>query len=228
MLDDIRCGLTGIDYAGLDPQSRGHRHLPSEITDRPFFAVDYLADDSVPEFDYTIMNGMFTVRHSLDRETMWAFLSRMVGKAFRRSRVGVAFNVMSKHVDWEKDSLFHVPESELDRVRRQAEVAGSSSATTTGSSNIPPRHLPLNPAPGVPRADGREVGDGIRWAAVSLPEPRPSTTHGHRRHRDRNSASPSSSPSITAREPSSRSSTGSRRCSAIGAVRAGPSGRRQP
>jgi hypothetical protein len=29
--------------------------------------------------------------------------------AFAKARVGVAFNVMSTHVDWERDDLFHLP-----------------------------------------------------------------------------------------------------------------------
>jgi hypothetical protein len=28
---------------------------------------------------------------------------------FAHAKVGIAFNVMSKHVDWERDDLYHVP-----------------------------------------------------------------------------------------------------------------------
>ena len=30
-------------------------------------------------------------------------------RVFEKARVGIAFNVMSKHVDWERDDLFHLP-----------------------------------------------------------------------------------------------------------------------
>jgi hypothetical protein len=36
---------------------------------------------------------------------MKAVLRRLFGIA----EVGIAFNVMSKHVEWERDDLFHVP-----------------------------------------------------------------------------------------------------------------------
>jgi len=28
---------------------------------------------------------------------------------FSHAAIGIAFNVMSKHVDWERDDLFHLP-----------------------------------------------------------------------------------------------------------------------
>ena len=36
-------------------------------------------------------------------------MERLLPRVFAAARVGMAFNVMSKHVDWERDDLFHVP-----------------------------------------------------------------------------------------------------------------------
>jgi len=39
---------------------------------------------------------------------MTDYMLRMLRLAFSRCRVGIAFDVNSKHVDWERDDLFHV------------------------------------------------------------------------------------------------------------------------
>ena len=40
---------------------------------------------------------------------MFTFFKRMIKKIFHKSNIGIAFNVMSKHVDWEREDLFHLP-----------------------------------------------------------------------------------------------------------------------
>ena len=46
-------------------------------------------------------------------EQMFHFVKRVISLLFNRCRVGIAFNAMSKQVDWERDDLFHLP---LDRM----------------------------------------------------------------------------------------------------------------
>jgi hypothetical protein len=55
------------------------------------------------------MNGVFTEKRSLSFEEMWRYVQSMLTRAFELTSVGMAFNVMSKHVDWERDDLFHLP-----------------------------------------------------------------------------------------------------------------------
>jgi hypothetical protein len=59
------------------------------------------------------MNGVFTEKLELSYQEMFDFMSRTVERVFSLVDVGVAFNVMSKHVDWERDDLFHVPFDEM-------------------------------------------------------------------------------------------------------------------
>jgi hypothetical protein len=42
-------------------------------------------------------------------DEMLAYFERMLSAVFAKAEMGVAFNVMSKHVDWERDDLFHLP-----------------------------------------------------------------------------------------------------------------------
>lgn len=62
--------------------------------------------------DYVVMNGVLTEKVSLAQGAMEAYACRMVKAAFDASRRGIAFNVMSSHVDWRRRDLFHWP---LDR-----------------------------------------------------------------------------------------------------------------
>lgn len=57
--------------------------------------------------DYVIMNGLLTEKQSLSQPSMVAFASDIIRAAFDTARIGIAFNVMSKNVDWERDDLFH-------------------------------------------------------------------------------------------------------------------------
>jgi hypothetical protein len=42
-------------------------------------------------------------------EQMGSFVLAMLTLSFTRARQGLAFNAMSKQVDWEREDLFHLP-----------------------------------------------------------------------------------------------------------------------
>ena len=39
---------------------------------------------------------------------MWEYFTKLVTLVYEKSSKGIAFNVMSKNVDWEREDLFHV------------------------------------------------------------------------------------------------------------------------
>jgi SAM-dependent methyltransferase len=99
-----------IDYTGLDLSPEFVRLCRQKFPNRPYLCVDVLDPAaSVPEFDFVVMNGVFTEKRSLSFDEMWRYVQAMLMRAFELASVGMAFNVMSKHVDWERDDLFHVP-----------------------------------------------------------------------------------------------------------------------
>jgi SAM-dependent methyltransferase len=59
------------------------------------------------EFDYVIMNGLLTEKREMTQEQMKEFARSIISSAFTASRAGISFNVMSSHVDWKRDDLFH-------------------------------------------------------------------------------------------------------------------------
>ncbi len=100
----------GIDYSGLDLSPEFIRLCRSKFPDRPYYCLDLLDPASaIPAFDYVVMNGLFTEKRSLSFEEMWDYVQAMLERAFEIASVGMAFNVMSKHVDWEREDLFHLP-----------------------------------------------------------------------------------------------------------------------
>ncbi|HEU4932340.1 MAG TPA: methyltransferase [Pyrinomonadaceae bacterium] len=102
--------LKNIQYAGLDLSEKFVRLSQSKFPENQFFCLDLLDDTaSLPEFDYIVLNGVFTEKRELSFDEMLAYFKQLITRVFDHARVGIAFNVMTKHVDWERDDLFHLP-----------------------------------------------------------------------------------------------------------------------
>jgi SAM-dependent methyltransferase len=102
--------LEHFDYLGIDLSARMVTAAKARHPDLRFEVRDVLKNplgDGV--FDYVIMNGLLTVKASLAQGEMEEFASSMIEAAFRAARRGLAFNVMSEHVDWKREDLFHWP-----------------------------------------------------------------------------------------------------------------------
>jgi SAM-dependent methyltransferase len=105
-----RRGLPGLEYHGLDLSHRFVSLCRRKFPGVPFHVADVLEDRLESfEFDYVIMNGVFTEKRSLSLEAMWDYVRAVLKRTWPMARCGLAFNVMSKHVDWERGDLFHLP-----------------------------------------------------------------------------------------------------------------------
>jgi len=103
-------GLHGIEYAGLDVSEKFVRLSQSKFPSNRFYRLDVFDEDAaLPSFDYIVLNGIFTAKRDLSFDEMFAYFKRLVVRVFGHARTGIAFNVMTKHVDWERDDLFHLP-----------------------------------------------------------------------------------------------------------------------
>ena len=102
--------LDHIDYAGLDLSEKFVRLSQSKFPGNRFFCLDLLdAHASLPVFDYIVLNGVFTEKRELSFDEMLTYFKQLVRRVFEHASIGIAFNVMSKHVEWERDDLFHLP-----------------------------------------------------------------------------------------------------------------------
>lgn len=105
-----REGYSSVDYAGLDLSEKFIALCQSKYPENAYYCLDILQDrDSFPEFDYIVMNGVFTEKRALSFDAMLAYFKDMIGAAYAKARQGLAFNVMSKQVNWEREDLFHLP-----------------------------------------------------------------------------------------------------------------------
>ena len=50
---------------------------------------------------------------------MFEYFSKMLEAVYKITNIGLAFNVMSKNVDWEREDLFHLPFDDLSLLIKQ-------------------------------------------------------------------------------------------------------------
>ena len=99
-----------IQYTGLDISGKFIEVARNKFPGNRFIMMDILEDAGGPgKFDYIIMNGVFTEKRQLSFDEMWNYFTGMLGRVYEFAELGIAFNVMSKQVDWEREDLFHLP-----------------------------------------------------------------------------------------------------------------------
>ncbi|HXN48162.1 MAG TPA: class I SAM-dependent methyltransferase [Bryobacteraceae bacterium] len=103
-------GLSNTNYSGLDLSPKFLELSRRKHPDITYYHADLMnAEVTIPEFDYIVLNGLFTYKGPLAYDAMLTYWQTLVERVFRFVRVGLAFNVVSKYVDWERDDLFHLP-----------------------------------------------------------------------------------------------------------------------
>lgn len=99
-----------VAYSGLDISKAFVELSKAKFPENDYYCLDILeADQALPNFDYIICNGIFTEKRELSFDDMWTYTKQMLSAIFSKADKGMAFNVMSKSVDWERWDLFHLP-----------------------------------------------------------------------------------------------------------------------
>lgn len=107
-------GLDHIAYSGLDLSPRFLEVSRQKFPHLTYYDIDVLEEpDRLPDFDYIVMNGIFNARLNMSYSDMFDYITNVLRAVFPKTRIGLAFTVMSKYVDWERDDLFHLPFDEL-------------------------------------------------------------------------------------------------------------------
>jgi cyclopropane fatty-acyl-phospholipid synthase-like methyltransferase len=106
----LRQRFDHIAYSGLDLSPAFINLSQRKFPRIQYYSLDILDDSAaLPNFDYIVMNGVFTEKRELTFDEMLAYFKDVVLRVFNKARVAIAFNVMSPHVDWERQDLFHLP-----------------------------------------------------------------------------------------------------------------------
>lgn len=103
-----------IDYMGIDIRSEAIDHCRGRWPERRFEVRD-VRDHPFPadEFDHCLICGVFTGRFGMSYAAMEAMAHETLAAVWPSVTEGLSFNTMSKHVDWERDDLFHWPLDEV-------------------------------------------------------------------------------------------------------------------
>lgn len=110
----MKNGMSNIHYSGLDLSEKFIQLCRNKYPHNRYYCLDILQDKHVlPEYDFIVMNGVFTEKRGLQYEEMLAYFQEMIKKIAAICKIGFAFNVMSKQVDWERDDLFHLSMDKL-------------------------------------------------------------------------------------------------------------------
>jgi SAM-dependent methyltransferase len=106
----LNAGITGLRYYGLDASEKFCTLSRSKYPNNQYICLDILLEpDKLDQFDYVVMNGVFTEKLDLTFDEMFEYFKNVLRAIFSKVRKGIAFNVMSKAVDWERTDLFHLP-----------------------------------------------------------------------------------------------------------------------
>ena len=110
MLDYLRATrrLENIEYRGIDLSPVMVDAARARWPDQDLSCRDVI-EEPLPEqsVDFVIMNGVLTEKQTLSHDAMVDMARTLVTAAFKAARVGIAFNAMSRHVEWERPELFH-------------------------------------------------------------------------------------------------------------------------
>lgn len=126
---DFGCGYGGFyeyliknyfnsHYIGLDINENTLRLFQNKYPELNLYLEDiHLIPDrpweGFPSYDYIICNGTFTVKGDMTQREMTNFMCSTLEKLWTKTNKGIAFNCMSKVLDYERDDLFHVSFDEL-------------------------------------------------------------------------------------------------------------------
>ncbi len=117
MLDFMQSNkiYSNVLYSGWDISDKFIQLCQRKYPNHSFQCLDILDYEigSVNTFDYIVLNGVFTEKQQLSFEEMWEFFTSVLSAIFQLAEKGMAFNVMSKAVDWEREDLFHLSTDKL-------------------------------------------------------------------------------------------------------------------
>lgn len=103
-----------LRYIGLEISENFYNLSKLKYKNNEYIVGDILKNPEIlPNVDYVVMNGVFTEKLDLSFEEMEKYFHEMINLVFSKTKYGIAFNLMSKSVDWERDDLFHYP---MDRL----------------------------------------------------------------------------------------------------------------
>lgn len=101
-----------ITYQGLEITNEFCKIAEEKYSDISIDTRNILIDE-VELYDYVVLSGIFHQRGEVSINDWNEFMKNILLKAFQISNKGIAFNVLSNYVDYQKDGNFYVNLTEL-------------------------------------------------------------------------------------------------------------------
>lgn len=115
---DVGCGYGGlfhyassnrisINYTGIDVVPEMIDYASNNTPDAKFIAGDFFDLDSSEFYDYVVCNGILTQKLSASIKETDLFARELISKMFDHCTKGIAFNIMTTHVNFMVDNLYY-------------------------------------------------------------------------------------------------------------------------
>lgn len=114
LYDHIKKNGKKLKYIGLDISQKYIEICRERNPEIEFIVLDVVNSKKTDnvlsdiKFDYAIINGVFTVKDTLTEEDAFKLIEQIIEKLWPYTQRGIALNVMSKIVDWERSDLNHI------------------------------------------------------------------------------------------------------------------------
>lgn len=110
LYDYILKNNININYSALDISDKFCLQIKYKYPNVIVYNLDILKDNinNIPNFDFIILNGVFTEKRNLTDDEMWFFLTQIITKLYNLTNKGICFNIMTPIVDWKDDKLYYL------------------------------------------------------------------------------------------------------------------------
>ena len=108
LYDFIKSNDYNINYTALDISPKFCDIIKNKYINIDVLNIDIFKDEIDYNYDFIILNGVFTEKRDLNNSEMWNFFTNILKKLWKNTNIGMSFNVMTPIVDWKDDKLFYL------------------------------------------------------------------------------------------------------------------------
>lgn len=106
-------GSKGVEYSGTDIVKEYYDYCVNTYPGVRFCLRNLLTTDVDESYDYVLLSGVFHQIGNTTRREWEQYMYALLEKAFKMARKGVAFNVLSEHVDFYRPGVYYCNLSKL-------------------------------------------------------------------------------------------------------------------
>jgi SAM-dependent methyltransferase len=112
-LQSLKASGSDVAFTGLDLCHGAIEKAKQSHPESEWIEGDFLSWTPPSSFDYAVCNGIFTQKLASSHQEMDAYFESVTKKMFSLCRVGIAFNVMTTHSNFQVDNLYYRNPSEM-------------------------------------------------------------------------------------------------------------------